>query len=632
MKYRIVMLFSMITWNAFSQSITVTVDAQQGIIPISPWIYGRNNNTSDNPSNPVSAADWQLYKDANLRMYRENGGNNSTKYNWRLKLSSHPDWYCNVYDHNWNYSASTLLANTTNTQGLYAFQLLGKAASSKTHNFSDYNYTQANGNINTTKNWAGGGGPVAYGGNGGNGNTALYLEDWTADSTAGILNHWFNTLGYDSDRFIYWNMDNEPEAWSGTHDDVLTSTITAEQYMQKYFAVAKKVRQKFPNVKLLGPVCTNEWQWYNWNNSKVTEIGTGLKYSWIEYFIKRIGEEQAATGIRLLDVLDFHFYPNTASNTDLTLQLHRVWFDTQWDYPNANGVKVVGPNDWNNTNTKEYLFERCNQWLNQYLGASHNVKFSLSEYGQIANNGSENTNVIACWYASHLGTFANHGVELFTPWDWYAGQWEVMHLFSNYFGVFSTTASSSNEAVLSGYSSLSADGDSLMIVVVNRDKVNSRTVDMSLQNFLPSATTVNGFELSGLPTGTETFVSKSNNALQSKQFTITGSSLSFTVPKLSVTLIQIPTSQPIAMPTGSLQPYSEKASVRIYPNPSKGKFNIRDIAGEYTITILDLLGKPIETLSFTGEGQIDLSSYNNGNYIIQIRQNNQLITRKIVKD
>ena len=65
--------------------IQITVNPAQEIKEISPYIYGRNNSLSDKPSNPTTAAKWKLYKDAGVKMFRESGGNNSTKYNWRKK-------------------------------------------------------------------------------------------------------------------------------------------------------------------------------------------------------------------------------------------------------------------------------------------------------------------------------------------------------------------------------------------------------------------------------------------------------------------------------------------------------------------------------------------------------------------
>ena len=134
-------------------------------------------------------------------------------------------------------------------------------------------------------------------------------------------------------------MDNEPEIWNGTHDDVMPQQPDAESFMQIYFEVAKKARAYFPHIKLGGPVPANEWQWYNWKNDAISY--KGKRYVWLEYFILRIAEEQAASGVRLLDVIDLHFYPGESSVSDV-LNLHRVWFDEDYVYPGANGVKRIG--------------------------------------------------------------------------------------------------------------------------------------------------------------------------------------------------------------------------------------------------------------------------------------------------
>ncbi|HSC38484.1 MAG TPA: glycoside hydrolase family 44 protein, partial [Chitinophagaceae bacterium] len=203
--------------------------------PVSPFIYGRNNSLSDDPSNPVSTAIWQRYLDAGLNFYRENGGNNLTKYNWRLKLSSHPDWYNNVYPSDWDFAAASLQQHIPAAQGMWGFQLLGQVAQNNTHNFNDWAYNNSQWWSGTAQNLAGGG-TINTGGGGQalvNGDTSLYLEHWNADSTTGILNHWFGNggLGLDSTKTRYWNMDNEVEIWSGTHDDAMPVQLDAESFM-----------------------------------------------------------------------------------------------------------------------------------------------------------------------------------------------------------------------------------------------------------------------------------------------------------------------------------------------------------------------------------------------------------------
>jgi len=85
-------------------------------------------------------------------------------------------------------------------------------------------------------------------------------------------------------------MDNEPEIWNGTYDDVMPVLISAEEFMQRWFETARKARALFPEIKLVGPVPANEWQWYNWNGERI--LSGGKYYTWLKYFIKRIAEEQ----------------------------------------------------------------------------------------------------------------------------------------------------------------------------------------------------------------------------------------------------------------------------------------------------------------------------------------------------
>ena len=73
-------------------SVFVTLDASSSRKAVSPYIYGKNNSLYDGYNgSALTSAQWQLLKDAGIMMFREGGGNNSTKYNWEKKLSSHPD-------------------------------------------------------------------------------------------------------------------------------------------------------------------------------------------------------------------------------------------------------------------------------------------------------------------------------------------------------------------------------------------------------------------------------------------------------------------------------------------------------------------------------------------------------------
>ena len=185
----ILLLFChMALYTAFAQNVTISINATQNKRLISPYIYGRNESFDK----PV-----QFYKDAGLRFARMNGGNNATGYNWRKKITVHPDWYNNVYSSDWDASAQNINNNFPNMQGMFAFQLLGRVASNTNNNFNDWAYNQSQYWSGVGQNLAGGGTPDPNGGSKAlvDGNINLFTESWPADSSVGILNHWFGTNG-----------------------------------------------------------------------------------------------------------------------------------------------------------------------------------------------------------------------------------------------------------------------------------------------------------------------------------------------------------------------------------------------------------------------------------------------------
>ncbi len=547
---------------AAQQTITVTIDAKGPKKPVSPYIYGRNNSLYDGFNSQVSAATWTKYRDSGLRMFREGGGNNSTKYNWRKKLSSHPDWYNNVYPHDWDISAKSLQQNLPGTQGMYTFPLLGRVAGNRNNNFNDWAYNRSQWWEGCGQNLAGGGtvNPAGTGKALQEGNPDLYLDPWPPDSATAILKHWFGPegIGLDTNSFRCWSMDNEPEIWNGTHDDVMPVQISAGEFMQRYFETAKKARALYPGIKLSGPVPANEWQWYNWNGNAVSY--GGKSYVWLEYFIKRVADEQKATGIRLLDLLDIHFYPHETAPAEI-LQTHRIFFDRNYIYPGHNGVHRIG-GGWNSSINKEYIFERCREWLEKYIGPGHGVTFAVTESSV---DGNAPVMVKTVWYASMLGEFARQGVEVFTPWDWRPGMYEVAHLFTRYGFASSLPALSTDEVTVSAYPSVNEAADSMTVVLVNRSLDQARTVDLHLKNFSLSSAILPVRQLKNL-TG-ETFVSRQQNALATGTVLAGGDTVSLTLPPLSVTSLTmagtVTAGKIIPLPGG------KQGELLLYPNPAR---------------------------------------------------------------
>ncbi|MBN2172859.1 MAG: T9SS type A sorting domain-containing protein [Bacteroidales bacterium] len=616
-----VLFFCSVFIDGFAQDVVITVNANENKIAISPYIYGKNN-TFDKPA--------QFYKDAGLRFVRMCGGNNATKYNWRKKITSHPDWYNNVYKSNdWDENSLKIAADHPNMQVMWAFQLLGRVASSTEHNFNDWEFNQSQWWKGVHQNLAGGGEPNTGNPDGDaliEGDVNLYTQEWPTDSTLGILDHWFgeNGIGLDKNQFMYWDMDNEPDIWNGTHDDVMSDgQLPAAEFMGRYFEVAKKARALFPEIKICGPVVTNEWQWFRWGDE---DLRIGSKYyCWLEYFIKRVADEEKATGVRLLDVVDLHSYLSAPDNS-VALQNHRVYYDKNYAYPGASGLKTIN-GGWNNSLNKEYIFQRIEDWLVKHFGEGNDKKIGLSEWSP----SNSNPNVAAVVYASHLGTFANNGIDFFTPWTWETGMWETLHLFSRYSKEYSVSSASSNENIVSAYSTTNEAADSMTVIIVNRDQNSSRNVTINLNEFPVGNGNYTTLQLASLPAN-ETFESHTSNALKENLITINSNSFTLTVPSLSTTAVLLK-----AGSTGINDLDYLANQIKIYPNPATDQLKIKlnsNIAELTFVTVFDQAGREIlkSEIQYDGFSPISLNilPLTEGFYLISVKNSHCTNTKSLI--
>jgi len=555
----LLVLLGCLTFNTiYAQNITVTVNATQGKRAVSPYIYGRNEGFDQ----PV-----QFYKDAGLRFARVGGGNNMSAYNWRQKLTVHPDWFNNVYGEDWDVYAKKINDNFPNMQGMFAFQLLGRTASSDQHNFPDYTYMQAHPGWNGWhQNLAGGGtpNPIADGAALVAGNIDLFSKPWPADSSVAILDHWFGPKGkgFNKTQFQYWNMDNEVECWAGTHDWAMPTLISASAFMDRFIELAKKAKAIYPGIKICGPVTASEWFWYKWGTNESIYVG-GKYYCWIEYVIKRCADEEKASGVRVLDVVDIHNYPYAPTDSD-ALQNHRMYFDKSYVYPGANGLYSIN-GGWDTSIKKEYIFQRINDWTTKYFGANNGITLGLSEWSP----GPSDPKLASVIYATHLGTFANNGVEYFTPWSWFTGMWETLHLYSRYAKNYSVSSTSSLENTVSAYTTVNDAVDSMTVIIVNRDMSAARDVTVNLNGFSVPDGSYKTLQLASLPAA-ETFKSHTNNALKTNSVLVNSNALSISVPALSTTAVILKSAT-----TGISENKKQIDEIEIFPNPANNQIRIR---------------------------------------------------------
>jgi hypothetical protein len=294
-----------------------------------------------------------------------------------------------------------------------------------------------------------------------------------------------------------------------------------------------------------------------------------------------------------------------------------VYYDTNYNYSGANGLyKILG--GWDSSLKKEYIFKRINDWCTTEFGtANHGITSGVSEWSP----GPSDPNLVSVIYASHLGTFANNGVELFSPWNWFTGMWETLHLFSRYAQGYSVSSTSSIENTVSAYTTVNQATDSMTVIIVNRDTLASRNVTVNLSNFSVADGSYSTLQLASLP-ATETFKSHTVNALKKNFATVSSNAFTITVPSLSVTavILKSPTT------TGFRDVKSQTDEIKLFPNPATDKLNVSissNVAEPTEVTIYDQSGRKMQTSMQNYDGYspitMNVSSLTGGLYILSVK-------------
>lgn len=613
------------TFLSAAETILISIDGNATPHKISRYIYGKNNSTNDDSTKATTDSMWTLINESGIGILRENSGNNLTKYNFHRRIASHPDWYNRVHDQNWDYEIQTIQENAPQVQVMYGLPILGWVGANSEYNFKDWDWYISHGNkwLNTAQNVTGKGAEP----NPDNGKNALvdgdistYLKEWPTDSCVGILDHWFgeNGLGIDRSKTLYWALDNEPEIWHLTHDDVQKEPVKPEEYIEKYVRVAKAARAKYPDLKLIGPICANEWQWFAGPDRKDLTID-GRYWPWLEYIIKRIAEEEKKCGMKLLDVFALHYYPINFSDEEI-LQTHRIYFDENYIYPQANGVKLIN-GGWDETQSKVYIFKRCQEWMKEYMGEDDIRAFGITETGIESNDPDINS----VWYGSMMGEFMKHNLEFFIPWSWKTGMWETLHLFARYNKEYYLPSTSGNDSIVSVHTSISADKDSMSILLINRSIKDEIETEIQLKNYEVPDGEYRLSQLSDLPEE-ETFISHTINALKEKSVMVQNGKATITLPPLSTSTLQL-------CKTKQTELHEQKNPIlRVYPTYAMSCLYVEGLNEKATIQLISTDGKVVlkKETQQTNE-KIDISDLPSGYYLCAVTMNDVTKTVQIVK-
>ncbi|MCC7362136.1 MAG: hypothetical protein IT317_21810 [Anaerolineales bacterium] len=473
---------------------TLSVDAAQVDHTISPYIYGLN------------FAEEALAEDIDLPVNRW-GGNATTRYNWQLDISNHAsDWFFqnipnDVADEGALPSGSAGDAfvaqnNRTNTETLLTVPLIGWAPKGPRERACGFSISKYGAQQSAAPDNSDCGNGVQPGGAAVTGNdptdtslaiTPGFVTDWMAHLAAE-----FGPIGDGGVRF--YNLDNEPMLWSDTHRDVHPAPNSYDEMRDRTYAYAAAIKAADPQAQTLGPVA---WGWVeyfysaldvaaggDWWNTRPDRLAHGdLPY--VPWYLAQMQAYETAHGVRLLDYLDLHLYPQAAglfspaAGSAATQALRLESTQQLWNPDYLDGSWIDQP---------IYLIPRMRAWVDAYYPGT---KLAISEY----NWGALNHINGAVAQADVLGIFGREGLDLATLWDPPTSSQPgafAFRLYRNYdgqhhrFGSQSVSAASSAETQVSVFAARRPEDGALTIVVINKSLTTPLTSALSLSGFDPA--------------------------------------------------------------------------------------------------------------------------------------------------
>jgi hypothetical protein len=528
------MLAALLTLSLLSQvdaGPTLAVDVSADRHPISPDIYGMNSYS-------VSTADGAFHTEVRVPVTRM-GGDAATRYNWKVDASNAGfDWYFMAGSGTAtpvpNATADTVISLATASEGrtLLTIPLVPYLDSVSEYDCSypstqfpdqqSFNpYVHPNGYDCGNGVLTDGGSPILL-------TEAQILRIHIANSTAWAT-EWVQYLvgryGSAADGGVrFWDLDNEPSGWSNTHRDIIP---VARPYagdggiteLGIQFATAVKATD--PTALILGPV----------------DFGYPV-YSYAGGYLDAMAQAETATGQRLLDYLDEHYYPsssigslaNTTDPGDADLQAQRLRSTRSlWD-PTYADESWIGQ-----YNPPIQLIPSFKQLI-----AAHypGTRLAITEYNW---GGTQSMNG-ALAEADVLGIFGREGLDLATMWGPPATTDAVAYAFRiyrNYDGLGSAygdtwVSSTSGDASNSGQGDLAIYGaqrssDSALTLVVLNKTGGDLATSVTLANFTPSgAAQVWRYAPSNL-----------SAVVHEADLSLSGTTLSTTFPANSITLLVV---------------------------------------------------------------------------------------------
>lgn len=405
--------------QAPAATVTVAVDSSANRHAISPLIYGVNFGDDAQ----AAALHWPS---------RRWGGNSTTRYSWQDDIANHAsDWFFYNIESQPDPgtlpdgSTADLFVDATKAAGgetVLTVPLIGWTPTDRVRRwgFSVAKYgaqQQTECTVTGYPSWCQ---PDAGNGNHTDGSpiTGNDPHDTSREIGPDFVTGWMQhlagrvgTAGSGGVRFFA--LDNEPDLWNSTHRDVHPAPLSYDEIWQRTVDYASAIKLQDPDALVLGPV---PWGWCAYFWSALDGCGDGGPdlaahggVHYLEWYLQQAHDDEAANGVRLLDYLDIHYYPQASgvaltddeSVAALRLRTLKSLYDPSYIDESWIGT-CCGP-------TAVNLIPRMKGWIAaRYPG----TKLAISEYNWGGDTGISS----ALAQAEALAIFGREGVDLATRW------------------------------------------------------------------------------------------------------------------------------------------------------------------------------------------------------------------------
>lgn len=431
-------------------AVDVHVDVSQNRHPISPNIYGWN----------AGASNLTRMSQLKIPTARWGFGNPSTRYNWKTQVANRASDYFfeNIPGSNGDSDVYVATAVSKGILPIIPITTIGWIAkgTGKTCSYSVAVYgaqSQSDGDCGNGRRSSDGAWLTA------DPSVTSFASGsaWSAEWVGHLLGKGMH----------FYQLDNEPGIWNSTHHDVHPNRTTYDEMKSALVSHGSAIKGADPQAQILGPV---SWGWteyfyLSYLNGSGNNPDHDAHGDFIPWYLNQAKNYESAQGVRILDYLDLHYYPQNngiySGNVDdvtnaARLKSTRSLWDASYSDPSWIGTPIR-------------LIPRMRDWVGQnYPG----TKTAITEY----SFGAPDSLAGAITQADVLGIFGREGLDLatlfWTPQEKNFGE-NAFSLYRDYdgagaqFGSVSILASTSGVDTVTAYAS-EVNAGKVTVVLINK--------------------------------------------------------------------------------------------------------------------------------------------------------------------